>query len=117
MKYRKLSTTGDYVFGNGDADFYTDSPNAVAQAVKTRLLLLTGEWFLNLSDGTPYSTDILGSNTKDFYDVAIQGRILDTPGVSEIVSYQSQLINRALTVTATINTAYGIASVSGTIGQ
>jgi hypothetical protein len=78
------------------------------------LLLHTGEWYLNTADGTPYATEILGAGTNATYDLAIQDRILSTPGVTEIVDYSSVLnpVTRALTVSVTINTAYGETSVS-----
>lgn len=109
MRYRELSPTGDYVFGRGPAEFLVNTPQTVGQAVKTRLLLLVGEWFLNVTDGTPYATKILGTNTKNTYDTAIRERILDTPGVTQITEYFSAFNSdtRALTVTATIDTIYG----------
>ncbi len=106
MKYRTLDSNGDYVVGQ----FLVNTPEAVAQAVQTRLLLWKGEWFLDTSDGTPWLQDILGHNTN--YDLEIQERILDTPGVNEIVSYSSSVSSgRALSVTATLNTEYGQATV------
>ena len=55
MRYRKLDAAGDFVFGHGAADYHRDSPEAVAQAVLTRLKLHRGEWFLDRSEGTPYT--------------------------------------------------------------
>ena len=110
MRYRALSPTGDFTIGQSAANFLVNSPAAVAQAVKTRLGLATGEWFLDTTDGTPYSTQILGTNTQGMYDSAIQERILGTPGVTGIVSYYSGLDSkRVLTVEVTINTQYGVA--------
>lgn len=111
MRYRTLSPTGDYTFGQGPAQILTNTPETVAQAVKTRLGLATGEWFLDLTDGTPYSTEILGTGTQAVYDAAIQERILDTPGVTSIDEYVSVLQGRALTVTASISTVYGTATI------
>src|SRR5260364_424406 len=54
MRYRRLDAAGDYAFGRGLSDFEQDTPEAVAQAVKTRLALRFGEWFLDTSDGTPW---------------------------------------------------------------
>lgn len=107
MRYRVLSDTGDYTFGQGAAEFLVNSPDAVAQAVKTRLFLAQGDWFLDLTEGTPYRTEILGNNLAT-YDQAIQARIISTQGVLSILSYQSLLDqNRKLTVNVTLNTVYG----------
>lgn len=112
MRYRKLDADGDYTFGHSARDFLTNTPEAVAQAVRTRLLLLAGEWFLDATSGTPFSTEILGAGTAQTYDLAIRERILDTQGVTEIVSYQSALADRELTVTVTIDTQYGQTTLS-----
>lgn len=45
MKYRKEDENGDYTFGQGDNTFLENTPEAVAQAVKTRFELWTGEWY------------------------------------------------------------------------
>lgn len=103
-----MSPTGDYVFGQGAAQFLVNTPEAVAQAVRTRLALWAGEWFLDLTEGTPYDTQILGTNTQSLYDQAIQDRILGTQGVVSIDEYYSVLdATRNLTVNATITTLYG----------
>ena len=108
MRYRALSPTGDFTFGNSSANFLVNSPAAVAQAVKTRLGLATGEWFLDTTDGTPYSTAILGTGAQGRYDSAIQDRILGTPGVTAITNYYSGLNSkRQLVVQCTIDTQYG----------
>lgn len=108
MKYRALDANGDYTFGRSMAEFLNNSPAAVAQAVLTRLMLAQGEWFLDTTDGTPYSTQILGTHTQPLYDQAIQERILDTPGVQSIDDYASTLDQqRNLRVAALITTVYG----------
>jgi hypothetical protein len=108
MRYRALDSNGDYQLGRSAAEFLVNSAAAVAQLVMTRLLLWEGEWFLDLTEGTPYSQSILGFSTQTIYDQAIQERIIGTAGVSSIVEYLSQLndATRALTVNATILTQY-----------
>lgn len=118
MRYRKLDSDGDYTLGAG-GDWHVDSPEAVAQAVKTRLGLWTGEWFLDSTDGTPWNEQILGKRTRGKnYDAAIRQRILGTQGVSEISEYSSTFDGntRALSVSATITTIYGTTQISLTIG-
>jgi hypothetical protein len=117
MIYRKLDANGDYTFGQQATNFYVNSPEAVAQAVKTRLGLIQGEWFLNVSIGTPYNSQILGAGMVSKYDTAIQDVILNTIGVQRIVSYASQVdpTSRAATVTCTIDTIYGQTTVQTTL--
>lgn len=117
MRYRKMTVDGDYVFGHQQNDFYRDQPEAVAQAVQTRLKLFTNEWFLDVTDGTPWTTQVLDKYTQDQYDAAIQDRILSTPGVVQITAYSSSVntTTRTLTVNATVNTQYGTTTLSTTI--
>lgn|SRR5574343_392757 len=114
MQYRKLDSAGDYTLGSG-ADFHVNTPETVAQAVVTRLRLWTGEWFVDTTDGTPWDTEILGKRLqRKNPDSAIKRRILETPGVTEITEYSSTFDGetRKFSVTATINTDYGLASIS-----
>ncbi len=117
MRYRKLDTDGDYVFGGQSADFLADSPEAVAQAVLTRLKLLRGEWFLDTSAGMPWTTEVLGKYTGGAYDAAIRQCILGTQGAAEITDYASTLDSgqRKLTVTATLDTLYGPTQIQVTL--
>lgn len=107
MKYRKLDADGDYQFGNG-AEFLKDTPLAVAQAIYTRLLLHTNEWFLDSTEGTPYAEQIEGFGTQATRDPAVQSRIIGTPGVQELLSYNSALSKeREFTVNARVDTLFG----------
>lgn len=109
MRYRMLDPDGDMLFGHGNADFLHDSPEAVAQAALTRLRLLRGEWFLDVTSGTPYVPLVLGQHTRESYDLAIRERVLDTAGVRSITAYESGLDGetRRLSIRLTIDTIYG----------
>lgn len=114
MRYRRLAPDGDLTLGHGAADYLTDSPECVAQAVATRLRLLAGEWFLDLEEGTPYQARVLGKQTPQSYDPLLRARILQTKGVREITSYTSAFDgeSRRLTVSVSLNTVYGPATVT-----
>lgn len=116
MKYRKDDAAGDYVFGVPNA-FDENSPEAVAHAIKTRLQLHSGEWFLDLTAVTPWETDVLGKYTKGAYDAALKGVILGTQGVNALVAYESAFDgnSRKLTVSARVDTIYGEALVTGPV--
>lgn len=114
MRYRREDENGDYTFGQGDNTFLIDSPEAVAQAVKTRFELWRGQWFLDLTEGTPYIQSVLGKQRSDFYILAIRERILDTQGVNSIVEFEASYTgeNRRVIFTATIDTIYGTTTVT-----
>lgn len=117
MRYRKLDKNFDFVLGHGTGDFFVNLPEAVGQAVLTRLRLWRGEWFLDIEEGTPYVPAVLGKHTMLSYDFAIRQRILDTEGVTSIDEYESLLDDdtRQLTISATISTIYGPTTVQGVL--
>lgn len=113
MKYRKLDAHGDYSFGGGRSDFWTDVPDAPAQAVLTRLWLYEGEWFLDAREGMPWNTEVLGRYTEATRDPAIKDRVLGTQGVTGIENYSSLLDRdtRGFSGGLTVNTVYGAATL------
>lgn len=127
MRYRKLAqpvatnvfnlSGGDYSFGRGQSDFYIDHPEAVAQLVLTRLGLWLGDWFLDLDDGTDWDTKVLGRLTEATRDPVIQARILETQGVTGIVSYSSSLDRntRSFSIDAMVDTRFGQVRVAGAV--
>ena len=117
MRVRSLDANDDMSWGNGSADFLVDSSRAVAQCILTRLKLFTGEWFLDLTAGTAWLPNeptrglpgVIGMQPGDSArDIILRSRILGTPGVSEIIDYQSYLdpIARHFSVFATVATIY-----------
>jgi hypothetical protein len=102
MRYRPLSPTGDYQIG---VAFLTGSA-AVAQAIQTRLRLFLGEWFVDVTDGTPWLQEILGKRFGADPNAAIKLRILGTPGVTSIVTYSSTITGRSISVSGTVSTQF-----------
>lgn len=96
-------------FGHGPADFYSNVPEAPAQACVTRLRLYTTDWFLDVNEGTAWMTRVLGKNNQATADLELRSRIAGTTGVSGIERYTSVKNGdaRSLAVGATINTLYG----------
>ncbi|MDB5444983.1 MAG: hypothetical protein JWQ97_300 [Phenylobacterium sp.] len=112
MRVRAMDANGDARFGHGQLDFLADSPEAVAQLVGTRLRLSVGEWFLDVSAGMPWATDVLGVRTAATRDQAIRQRILGTAGVNSILSYASSVTDRAFRADVTIDTTFGSVTVT-----
>lgn len=117
MRYRKLDSNNDFVFGRGQGNFLVNTPETVAQAVQTRLALSEGEWFLDNTEGTPYNSKILGAGHMATYDSAIQQVIINTTGVRKILAYSSNYDAsiRKASIQVTIDTVYGITTLSTTL--
>jgi hypothetical protein len=104
--YRKLDENGDYMFGRRD-EFYSDV-EAVAQAVKTRLLHFRGEWWENVLDGTPFFQDVAGQffasiNAARRVDLIFSQRINGTMGVVEITEFDSRIDPQTRTYSASVS--------------
>lgn len=114
MRYRREDEHGDYTFGHGDETWLINSPEAVAQAVKTRFELWYGQWFLDTTEGTPWIQTVLGKQHQETYSLAIRKRILGTPGVKSLLRFD--LINNGVTrrvqFQAEIDTLYGTTTVT-----
>lgn len=114
MKIRKLDTNGDIHFGYGDADFISDSAQTVAQKVVQRLRLWEGEWFLDVTAGTPWKARVLGRKYSRNIVQIIKQRIEETEGVQSVssldVSFDGN--SRNLKINAHIMTEWGGAIVS-----
>lgn len=115
MRYRKLDENGDMSFGSGSLDFHINTPEGVAQSVKTRLGLWLEEWFLDVTDGTPWAQLVLGKHTEQTFANAIKKRILNTAGVKgiESIEFIQDMDKRSLTLHCVIDTDYGVVSLKG----
>ncbi|MNO26509.1 hypothetical protein D3C76_163630 [compost metagenome] len=117
MRYRKLDADGDMTFGQQQANFWRDVPDAPAQAILTRLKMFAGEWYLDISEGVPYQGGVLGKYTKDSADSILRNVILNTPGVAAILSYESSFEpnTRVFSVHGIVSTIYGEATFNGVV--
>lgn len=114
MRYRREDQNGDYTFGQGDDTWLINSPECVAQAIKTRFELWYGQWFLNVTTGTPWIQSVLGKQSPEVYNIAIRQRILETEGVLSITEFDTTLntATRRVTFTATVETLFGTTTVT-----
>lgn len=120
MRVRKLDANGDMQFGHNSADIWFNAVEGVGQAIKTRLMLFRGEWFLDITEGMPWGGfplndqvvaqgQVLGSHTRETRDFAIKDTVLGTPGVLNIIDYSSTVDPniRKFSVVMTVSTLYG----------
>ncbi len=106
---RRLSPTGDMMFGQGLANFAARA-EACAQNVRTRLRLVLGEWFLDDDAGVPYLSQVFADHTPlATVEATIKAAILGTTDVQAVVSFAMTLdhARRLLSITTTVTTIYG----------
>jgi len=107
MLYRRLDGSDDYSLGK----VFLRDVEAVAQAIKTNLRLLKGEWWEDVSKGLPLFESILGRSGSDenirAVDLIIKDQILSTKGVVSIKSLKSSCLNRRYSFSCIINTEFG----------
>lgn len=117
FRTRALDDDGDIVT-SGEVWIY--GVYAVAQTIRTRLMLYMGENWRDASDGTPWIQKILGKNNNKNNILSKQAilkkRILETDYVLSIPSwsYDFDYSTRTMSITATIVTEFGTISIAPT---
>ena len=109
MRVRKLSATGDFTFGASQLNFWIDEPDAVAQVVRTSLLLWLGEWYLDTTVGMPWIQGVLGKHSQATADITVQDYVLNVQGVTDISAFTSSdnQDQRLYTASLILDTIYG----------
>lgn len=112
MTVRKLDENGDIVTQGGQ---FISGADEVEQTIRTRLRLFLGEYFRDISDGTPWFEQILGKGTSmNVREAVLRNRIVNTPDVVRLTSFSTDFdVNtRTYTVTAGVLTTYGLLTVT-----
>lgn len=107
MRVRRLGLDGDLV--TRGKMFLTDR-EAIAQTIVTRLKLFLGEYFRDVTDGTPWFQSILGKfENINAVEALLRNRIARSPGVIRLLSFNMlfDLEARSLSIQAQVLTKYG----------
>lgn len=107
MQVRRLDDGGDLVTRGR---MFQSGREAIAQTVVTRLKLFLGEYFRDVTDGTPWFQQILGKpENLNAVEAILRNRIAHSPGVVRLLSFDLQfdLDARALSIQSQVLTAYG----------
>lgn len=110
MKARKLDSNYDYVFGNNAQD-YLEGADAVAIAVRTKILLFYKEWWEDRGIGIPMFESILGRVSKDNARLAatnlLTKRVLEVPEVKSVTSVDILFHEGTRSMTVQLTIQYG----------
>ena len=115
MINRKLDSNGDYSFGQNNSDMLK-GVDAVAQAIKTKLLLFQAEWWEDQNDGLPLFQSIIGQYNLEDVKVAASRLLSDRiKDVKEVLSVIESSVNinekeRSISYKYVVNTTEGTIS-------
>lgn len=114
MKCRALDENGDYLFGNNDQD-YIAGVDAIAQTIRTKVLLFYGEWWENIGIGIPMFQSIIGQMNPEALQTSasllLTQRIMEVEGVVSVDDVEIVRSGRTLNFRIKVNTEAGEATV------
>lgn len=108
---------GDLLIENGNVTL-VDGKDAIVQHVLQRLRTFQEEWFLDITVGIPYLQQIMVKNPDlNKVDALIINEILGTPGITELLSFQSAVDNnlRQLAISFRARSTDGIVDYTGLV--
>lgn len=94
--------TGDIV--TAGSRVFLQGKEETAAGIYHRLRTFFGEWFLDITDGTPLFQTILGKFDRQSAEAALKQRIITAPGVVAITRFRfdSDRNSRRITVDCTV---------------
>lgn len=123
MKFRSLTSTGDFTFGSGKANYATDE-RAIELNIATRIRSWKNDCFFDFDAGIDW-VKRLDKGQKDNLINDLKTLLIQTYGVVKInsVDISEDTVTRALTMTYNVDTIFSesftaaIAIASGTVGS
>lgn len=105
MIFRNITATGDWTFGAGKNNYATQD-KAIGLNIKTRLQSWVGDCFFDINAGVDWA-NLLGSKDKrDILEAGIKKVILQSYGVTSIISFNTTLNSRDFAAKYNITTIY-----------
>lgn len=105
MLFRNLDANGDWMFGSGKAN-YVDLNTAIGLNIRTRLLSWVGDCFFDKQAGIDWTNRLGSKNQRALLELDLRRVILQSEGVTGIVSFDTVLEGRTFTANYTVNTIY-----------
>ncbi len=90
MKVRRLDASHDWTFGGGIRNYARDS-EAIAQNVRTALLSLYSDWFLDLEHGVKWFRYLTRNPDLQAMETELKNTVLNVDGVSQLTGFEIDL--------------------------
>ena len=108
MSSIKIDITNDIQIDNNNLTLITGR-DEISQVLRQRLKVFLGEWFLDAREGIDYFGDVLKkAPNPGQVDALFKNEILSSPGVTELIEFELDLVGRQLNLKFTARTEDGI---------
>ncbi len=105
MIFRNLDADGDWTFGSGRGNYIAGNP-AIGLNIKTRILSWVGDCFFNQGAGIDWVNRLGSKNQRALLELDLRRIILQSFGVTGIISVATVLNNRNFTANYSVNTIF-----------
>jgi hypothetical protein len=105
MIFRNLDADGDWTFGKGKSD-YASRNQAIGLNIRTRILSWVGDCFFDKPAGIDWWNRLGSKNQRALLELDLRRIILQSDGVTALVSFDTILDNRDFTANYSVNTIY-----------
>ena len=105
MIFRALDSTHDWQFGHGLSNFLTGDA-AISANIDTRLLSWVNDCFFDMGAGIDWLNALGSKGQESMLELNLKRVILQSYGVTGLVSFFTTLSGRSFSASYTINTIY-----------
>ena len=105
MIIRNLNANHDFTFGSGTGNYLTQNA-AIGLNIETRILSWLNDCFFDMGAGIDWANRLGSKNQRALLTNDLQRIILQSYGVTGIVSFDTMVTGRAFTANYVINTIY-----------
>jgi hypothetical protein len=115
MIFRNLNAQHDWTFGSGLGN-YIAANAAIGLNIETRILSWLGDCFFDTTAGIDWANRLGSKNQRALLELDLRRIILQSYGVTGIVTFDTNLTGRLFTANYTVNTIFS-QGYSATITQ
>ncbi len=105
MIFRNLDADGDWLYGHGTGD-YVATNDAIGLNIKTRLLSWVNDCFFNMGAGIDWINRLGSKNQRALLEADLRRLIINSEGVTGILTFDTILDERAFTANYSVTTIY-----------
>ncbi len=110
MIFRNLDASGDWKFGQGLSNYINKNP-AIGLNIRTRLLSWVNDCFFDQNAGIDWLNRLGSKNQRALLELDLRRVILQSFGVTGIISFDSVLVGRTFTANYSVQTIFSEAYI------